>query len=425
MQRVCFRTVRVGVDTRPRSIRAMLFLVGLAAASALPSGTPGQAADPAVAPPRVFLLDGQALLETRRQLAAGDATSADAFRKLGEEAQAALAAGPFSVTDKTVLPPSGDKHDYMSLGPYWWSDPKKPDGLPYIRRDGEVNPEGDSYDRRPLGQMTSAVETLALAWYLTGNEPYADHAARLLRVWFLDQATRMNPHLEYGQAIPGVTQGRGIGIIDTAQLSRLVDAVGLLSNAPAWTAADQRGLESWFGQYLTWLMDSSHGRDEARTENNHATWYDVQVAVFALFTGQESIARRVLEQAGTRRIAAQIEPDGRQPLELARTRSFDYSSMNLRGMFELAALGQHVGVDLWNFQTADGRSIRRALDWLLPFATGEQPWSHRQIHDLDPQRLVPLLRRAAVIYAEPRYARAAQQIGSDPADRMHLLEPRP
>jgi hypothetical protein len=375
--------------------------------------------------PRVFLLDAQTLAATRGRVAAGAAELTAAVAKLRGEARAALETGPFSVMDKAIIPPSGDKHDYMSLGTYWWPDPDKPDGLPYVRRDGEVNPEGEMYDRKPLGEMTAAVETLALAYYLTGHEPYATHAGRLLRTWFLDEATWMNPHLEYGQAIPGRMTGRGIGIIDTAQLARLVDAVGLLGGSPAWPVADQQQLQTWFGQYLTWLRQSKHGRDEAGAANNHGTWYDVQVAAFALFVGQEEIARDVLRQVPGRRIAKQIEPDGRQPLELARTRSFDYSSMNLRGMFELATLGRQVGVDLWNFESADGRSIRRALEWLIPFATGQVPWTHRQIHDVAPERLAPLLRRAAIVYQEPRYQSAAGQIAGDPAERMHLLWPEP
>jgi len=373
--------------------------------------------------PRVFLIDGQTLAVTRGRVAAAAAELAAPVAKLRGEAHAALRAGPFSVMDKAVIPPSGDKHDYMSLGTYWWPDPNKPDGLPYVRRDGEVNPEGAAYDRKPLGEMTAAVETLALAYYLTGHEPYAAHAGRLLRAWFLDEATRMNAHLEYGQAIPGRMTGRGIGIIDTAQLTRLVDAVGMLGGSPAWPAADQQQLQTWFGQYLTWLRRSKHGRDEDGAANNHGTWYDVQVAAFALFVGQEEIARGVLRQVPERRINRQIEPDGRQPLELARTRSFDYSSMNLYGMFELAALGGQVGVDLWNFESADGRSIRRALEWLIPFATGEMPWAHQQIRDVAPERFAALLCRAAIVYQQPRYRRTAQQIAGDPAARIHLLWP--
>ncbi|MDQ3813687.1 MAG: alginate lyase family protein, partial [Armatimonadota bacterium] len=187
------------------------------------------------------------LSTAKARLAAGDQTLQPALHKLVQEADDSLKAGPFSVMQKRLVPPSGDKHDYMSLGPYWWPDPAKPDGKPYIRRDGYVNPEStnDDTDRPKLAKMKANVETLALTTYFTGKEAYAEHAARLLRTWFLDPATRMNPHLNYGQAIPGIVDGRGIGIIDTGILAALCDAVALLEASPAWTPDDQRGLVQW------------------------------------------------------------------------------------------------------------------------------------------------------------------------------------
>ncbi len=407
--------------------RWLLALSVLFSAAALPAlaSHAGTAAGEAGVLARVFLLDATTLAETRRRVQAGDAALAPALAALRRDAERALEAGPFSVVAKDFLPPSGDKHDYMSVGPFWWPDPDRPDGLPYIRRDGRVNPERDQYDSRPMSDMNSAVGTLSLAYYFTGHEPYAEHAAHLIRTWFLAEATRMNPHLQYGQAIPGRTEGRGIGIIDTAQLAHtLMDSVGLLAGSDAWTAEDQRGLEDWFKDYLGWLLESQHGRDEARTRNNHGTWYDVQVAAFALFVGEEALARAVLEHSAARRIAAHIQPDGRQPQELSRTRSYSYSTMNLRGMFELATLGERVEVDLWHFETDDGRGIRRALEWLIPYALGDQEWEHEQLGGIAPTSLVPLLRRAARVYHEPRYEQALRRIpGVESEDRLHLLWP--
>ena len=314
-------------------------------------------------------------------------------------AVSAQTTGPFTVVSKQVTPPSGDKHDYMSQAPYWWPDPKSPNGLPYIRRDGERNPEIDKItDSRVMEQMEAAVETLARAYHNTRKEEDAAKAVDLLRVFFLNPETRMNPNLEFAQGIPGINTGRGIGLIETRGLTRVVDAVGLLHGSKTWTAADQHGLESWFGKFLTWMQESKNGRDEAAAKNNHGTFYDVQVVSFALFLGRKELAKRVLLEARGKRIAAQIEPDGRQPLELERTRSWHYSVFNLEALMSLARLGEHVGVDLWHYQTSDGRSIRKALDFLVPFARGEKKWSYQELGEWQPQILSPLIQRSATHY---------------------------
>jgi hypothetical protein len=235
----------------------------------------------------------------------------------------------------------------------------------------------------------------------------------------------MNPHLEYGQGIPGRCEGRGIGIIDTLQFSRLIDAVGLLGASPAWNQEDQRELEAWFARYLAWLLTSEHGREEARQPNNHGTWYDVQVACLALFTRREEVARQVLTESVPGRIENQLEPDGRQPFELARTRSLDYSTMNLVGLFDLADLSRLSGLDLWRFESEDGRSIEKAFYWLIESALEGDEWGYRQISKFERGKLLPLLRRAAIRFRDPSCeARLRDLDGSEwEADRTQLLYP--
>jgi len=372
---------------------------------------------------RFLLIDGVYVAEVRTRTAPGsgpELTLRNALAAIDSDAKRALGITPLSVMDKTATPPSGDKHDYMSQAPYWWPDPAKPDGRPYIRRDGDRNPEISKItDRDNLGRVTNAVATLGLAFHLTGRAEYGAHAGRLARVWFLDSATRMNPHLNFGQGIPGINDGRGIGIIETRDLVPMLDGILFLKGTAHWTKADEAGLQAWMRSYLTWLVDSPHGKDESRNGNNHETWYDVQVAGLALYTGQRELARRTLE--GSReRIARQIERDGRQPRELERTRAWDYSEFNLRAFFDLSVLGGRVGLDLWMYETADGRSLKRAIEFMIPFATGERKWTHEQIGAFRPDLIHGLLRRAAVGMKEPRYREIATRIGGGTA-RMDLL----
>lgn len=375
---------------------------------------------------RVFTLDPQLLAQTRARAMAGDRELASTLGRLKRNADQAVEAGVYSVTTVNKPRPSGDKHDYVSLATYYWPDPNSPNGLPYIAHDGKANPALKEYCSPVMKSMAQQGMSCALAYYFSGNEHYAGHAAKIFRTWFLDPATRMNPHLRYAQFVPGRDDGRPIGIIDSHVLTDVVDAAGMLAGSRSWSAEDQKGLEKWFGEYLEWLLTSTNGQKEAAARNNHAVWFDVQATSFALFVGRNDVAKRILEEARSRRIATQIEPDGSMPLELKRTKSFDYSIFNVDAFFTLATEGQNAGVDLWNYQTPDGRSIRKALDFMLPYTVGGKPWEHEQINKFSADAMFPLLRRAAIAYHDPRYEAMITKLPPKDyaADRVTLLYPR-
>ena len=372
-------------------------------------------------------LRAEELARARASLQSGDSVLRPALDRLLSDAERAVAAAPVSVTEKKRVPPSGDRHDYMSLAPYWWPDSTKPNGLPYVRRDGRRNPETmNDYDAPRLRQMTDAVTTLALAYYFTGREPYAAHAAHLLRVWFIAPATRMNPRLTYAQAIPGITDGRGIGIIETRGLIRLLDAIRLIEPCASWTPDDRRQIGQWMSGYLEWLLTSSNGKDERAAKNNHGSWYDAQAAALALFLGKPALTRQIVDASKTRRIAVQIRPDGGQPLEEARTRSLDYSIFNLEALMQLAELGRKVGVDLWRYQSPNGSSIRKALDYLATYADTTKKWQGEQITPIDATRMLEALRMGELVFNDPSYRALIDRMPRDRAraHRVQLLYPR-
>jgi hypothetical protein len=380
----------------------------------------------AQAPPALLGHDAAALADVRARLEAGDEALRPALDRLVAEADAALEAEYATVLDKEALPPSGDAHDFYSLAPYWWPNPATDDGLPYVRRDGRVNPESRSLDDRSLAAVLEAVPTLAWAWHFTGDDRYAEKAGDLLRKWFVAPATRMNPHLRYAQGVRGRSTGRMYGIIETARLAGLVDPLIVLRSAPALTEAEWAGLDGWLGDYLAWLRTSEFGRGEASRPNNHATAYDAQAAALALYLGQDATAREILSAFPARRIDAQVAPDGRQPEELARTRSFGYSVFNLRWAFHAARLAPAVGADLFGYESADGRSLRAALDYLVPVADGRAHWPHPQLEGTwrgAEAALAGLLRQAAVAYDAPAYEAARRRLAPDDDGRHLLLFP--
>lgn len=374
--------------------------------------------------PRVYQSNPQAMAAQRARTLRKDPASVPGLAQLLAEAEKDRAGGPYSVTQKKHPSPTGDPHDYISLAPYFWPNPDTKDGLPYVRHDGQRNPEVREYDASNFSTMSSHAYTLALAYYLTGNEAYADHAALLLRTWFVDPATRMNPNLEHAQLVKGVNNGRGTGVLEADRLLNVVDAVGLIHDSKAWTAKDDQDLGSWFRDFVKWMRESKNGRAEAAAKNNHGVWYDVQLVTYLRFIGDDAEARQIVEKAKTRRIAAQIQPDGRMPLELGRTNSLGYTVFNIQAMTQLADLGVPLGVDLWNFKTDDGRGIRAAIDYVLPYVIGEKKWEGEQISKFSDANLLDPLRRAAIAYHDPKYVGAIKKLGGENvlAEIRHPLE---
>ena len=320
---------------------------------------------------------------------------------------------PLSVMDKAFTPVSGSKHDYMSQAPYFWYDSSKPKGLPYLRRDGERNPEINKItDKKYLGDLESATKTLALTYYLTGEEKYAAKAVELIRYWFFNEDTKMNPNLDYAQGIPGINNGRGIGIIESRAFTGIADAAGLLEGSTSWKQNDAKLLKQWYTTFLNWMLTSKNGGEEHRAKNNHGTWYYVQVIDFALFTGDKAKAKQ-LAQESIKRLDSQLTKEGKQPLELERTKALGYSTMNLRGWFEAATLAKQAGVDLYNYKTSKGATLRTALNWLMPYALSEKTWTYQQIEKYNPNEIFPLLLQAAYKFNDPAYLSKASTIKGD------------
>jgi len=361
--------------------------------------------------PKTLVLKGEVLDRNYQLIKANDIEKTKALKSIVSKADKILKEGKlYSVMNKKQVPPSGDKHDYMSTGPYWWPDPTKPDGLPYIRRDGLRNPTYyDISDTEEIDRMRDDVETLALAYYFTKEEKYAKYASKLIQTWFLDEETRQNPNLNFGQGIPGKNTGRGIGIIETRGLFRVVDAAILLQNSKDWTKDNHLTLQKWFSDYLVWLTQSPIGKDEADEHNNHGTHYSVQVIDYALFTGQPAIVASEIE-IFKNRVESQIKPDGSQPFELERTKSWDYVNMNLDGYFLVARLAENSSVNLWQYETKEGKNIKKCLDWMLPYLKNEKKWEFEQIKTVSYTETVRILKIAAQKYSNPAYDTLAKTI---------------
>ena len=289
----------------------------------------------------------------------------------------------YSVVYKKLVPPSGDPHDYMTMGTYWWPDPSKPEGLPYIRRDGYVNKEAQ--DRNTYAAMATAVSELAHAAYLFERRDLGERSLEFLAAWHIDEKTRMNPHAEYAQAIPGICEGRGIGIIDIRMSYKIFDATEILYALGIMNAEQYAAIKKWYVDFVNWLITSEKGIFEDNYFNNHGCWYDVQVLSAAIFTGRSELARRVAMNSYRRRHKMHINADGKQPHELERTQAMSYSVMNLLGLSIIAGLSvplgyrEYIEVDA----EADDILLAKAAEFLYPYTKDQSEFPYAQIHHGD------------------------------------------
>ena len=293
------------------------------------------------------------------------------------EANQALTQDPVTVTASIAERSAGTKHDFYSEGDYWWPDPKNPDG-PYIRRDGMTNPDNFVDHRLAMIRFSRIVGVLVSAWKLTGDESYVQQALRHVSAWFVDPETRMNPSLLYAQAIKGQVTGRGIGIIDTIHLIEVARALGLLEDAGLLDETLLQGTKKWFADYLTWLTTHPYGIAEMNAKNNHGTCWVMQVAAFAAYTGNTALLHQCAERYQTVLLPHQMASDGSFPLEIERTKPYGYSLFNLDAMTTICALLSKPGTDLWDTPLADGRSISKGIQYMLPFVKDKGAWPFQQ-----------------------------------------------
>ena len=333
------------------------------------------------------------------------------------DAKAYLQEEPITVTASHSDRSGGGLHDYFSEGDYWWPDPKSPDG-PYIRRDGFSNPANFDEHRKALMRLSVQAPTLAAAWKLTRQRRYAAHFAKHLRAWFVDEATKMNPNLEYAQAIHGVTKGRGIGVIDTLQLVEVVRAARVLEADDGLSKQDADAIRAWFSAYVEWMTTSKNGTDEEHEKNNHGTCWVLQVAEFSQFTHRDDLRTLCITRFKNNIVPLQIAKDGSLPLELARTKPYSYSLFDADVLAGICQSLSTPADNLWLFKGPNGAGVGDVVTFLEPYIADKSKWPFAK--DVEHFEVMPG-RRPCVLFAgvalhRPEFVREWQQLDASSKD---------
>jgi hypothetical protein len=381
--------------------------------------------------PKVYNLDGEAIAGVRERAKADDPALKPALDALRRRAGAALAQPVAEIASKPrqYWALSGDPKDYISVSKFAWEDPANPGQ--WIMIDGRPNEEAmKNFDGPKIKAMQDRVTALGEGWYFLGDKKYAKAAAGQLRAWFLDPETAMNPNMNFAQAIKPDENGQPWGIIDANRFPEVLDSVGMIADSGEWTVDDEAALKAWFAEFNRWLVESPLGISERAAKNNHGTFYDLILASGAAYTGDEATVREVLTAVGPVRLDGQIAPDGSTPEETRRAESAMYTLWNLKGLGDLALMGSKYGIDIWNYPDAANAKLKKAGEFLLPYAMGTAQWAFGQ---QQMQRKGPLgyFRAIAPVYQDPRFDEAiafmvqASNADEIAADRSVLLRPWP
>lgn len=325
-----------------------------------------------------------------------------------------IADTPVTITSFKAGRSAGGMHDYFSESDYWWPDPQKPDG-PYIQKDGMTNPENFVKHREALRAFSQKVPALAAAYKLTGDRVFADKAIAHLRAWLLNENTMMNPSLLYSQAIRNKVTGRGIGIIDTIHLIEITKAIETLEAGGALTHAEADLMRDWFRKYLKWLTTHQYGNDEKEQKNNHGSWWLAQVAVYAAFTHNDSLIAFARNRFMHVSLPNQMAQDGSFPLELKRTKPYNYSLFNLEAFCLICQVLSDQQHDLWGYTLPDGRNMKKGLEFIYPYILDKKSWPYPpdvMYFEHYPFRQSALL-FAGLHYGETKFLRLWQSLPAD------------
>ncbi len=325
---------------------------------------------------------------------------------------------PVTVTAAHSERSAGGLHNFYSEGDYWWPDPENPEG-PYIQNDGQSNPGNFSDHRLAMVRLSDITATLTSAWLLTNDQKYAGKVLEHLNAWFVDTVTMMNPDMLYAQAIKGRFTGRSIGLIDAYHFVEVAQSVRVLTEKGGIPAGESAKIKNWFSQFLSWMTTHEYGIKEMNAENNHGTCWVATAASMAVLVENQEIIKQCTDRFKNILLPNQMELDGSFPRELKRTKPYGYSLFNIDAFCNVAQILSTPENNLWEFETPDGKSLKKGMEYIYPFIVDKTLWPFAKdifIWEEWPVRQSSLL-FAGLAYKKPEYIDTFLKLPAQPSQQ--------
>jgi len=366
--------------------------------------------------------EDESLVALKRAYSKGDPRVEPYIRSLIEVSSSYFKDNRYDiVTNKKRVSPSKDPRDYISLSRYWWPDPEVKGGVPYIRHDGKSNPELEEFDYKKITLFENVSTTLGLLYYLTSDEKYAKRLSSILKEFFLDPVTGMNPNMVYAQHVPGMEILRGTGILDARSIVYSLNGALLIEGSPHWSSADKAALGDWVKAFLYWMQYSTQGQLEMKAANNHGLWYDVIRMGFYYFLDDYQKVNQIVKESLFVRLENQQAGDGSFPHELTRTLGLSYTTFVLDAFYEASVIASKSGIDVWNYTTPGGKSLIKGIEFARPYFMDPLKWPFEQISPYEKERGAMALYIAGIKYKRLDYIENSRKIGYTPKATLKYL----
>jgi len=389
---------------------------------------------------RTFIYNLDYLQVSKQAWQDGELWAVEAVSPLIKIAEADMTSGLYSVT-KTfhLIPvPNATPNDFISIGAYYWPNPNTQNGLPYVKRPGHVNPDAAG-SLSELNPLSEAVNRLGLSYFFTGNEKYARRAGQLVRAFFINRNTKMNPNTEFGKIIPGVSNTGGFVVAGIGNAFRsLYEGLGLIESSKYWREEDKRHMQTWSKKFLNWMETTPKGQKEFRAKGNHGSNYDMIATLLSMYVDDTLQATRHVRNY-MNRIPKQFATDGMQPFEMHAVNNLMYSVYNLGVAANIANLGEKLGLDVWDVRGSGGGGMRRTTDFLLPYMNGTKTWTYwpsTEVFPKSPTTYYGLLRQISLGFCDLGFSQAADDLSTNgqyselsvnityPAAALSVCQPR-
>ena len=211
--------------------------------------------------------------------------------------------------------------------------------------------KGQKHNQEDFRSLVQNCTMLTLASYFSDDNSYADHAVSIIKEWFLDQNTKVNPSKVFTEATHR--------LLKTTYVYTLFDSLRLLRKKGRFSEDEWHGLQRWFTQVMEAMDQSARAWRLGYTSKDHiGLYYDIQYSSIAAFINNSTQMYKTIQDS-IARLYEHVAPDGTLHNEITKKSCESNQIFALAGWQTMDRMASKLGIDLWNQAIDDSDKYSR------------------------------------------------------------------